>query len=117
MKKWIRWEGLGLFIGVVVLFCIFWFLFIDGIVKSMIEKYGSQAIGAKVELGSADLSLFPAGLELKDLQITNPDDPMKNAVFQGQNVKANLVTAFRSASFSIKTKDLALALRRALEEK
>ncbi len=80
MKKWIRWQGLGVFIGIIVLFCIFWFLFIDGIIKSMIEKYGSQALGAKVELASADLSLFPAGLELKGLRVTNPDEPMKNAV-------------------------------------
>ena len=80
MKKWIRWQGLGVFIGVIVLFFIFWFFFIDGIVKSMIEKYGSQAVGAKVELASADLSLFPAGLELRGLQVANPDQPMKNAL-------------------------------------
>lgn len=80
MQKWIRWQGLGVFVGVVALPCIFWFLFIDGIVKGVIQKYGSEAVGAKVELRSADLSLFPAGLELKGLKIANPDEPMKNAV-------------------------------------
>ncbi|MBW1730006.1 MAG: TIGR03545 family protein [Deltaproteobacteria bacterium] len=80
MKKWIRWQGLGVFVIVIVLLCTFWFLFIDGIVEHIIENYASKAIGAKVELDSADLSLFPAGLELRGLKVTNPDEPMKNAV-------------------------------------
>jgi uncharacterized protein (TIGR03545 family) len=80
MKKWIRWQGLGVFLGVVIIFCLFWFLLIDGIVERMIEKSGTRAVGAKVELDKADLSLFPAGLKLIRLQIANPDEPMTNAV-------------------------------------
>ena len=80
MARWIRWQGLGVFGVVVALFCIFWFLSIDGIVESMVEKYGTKAVGAKVELESADLSLFPAGLELRGLKVTNPDQPMRNVV-------------------------------------
>ena len=37
-------------------------------------------MGARVNVAEADLSLFPAGLELSGVQITNPDEPMKNAV-------------------------------------
>lgn len=80
MKRWIRWQGLGAFLGVVIIVFIFWFLFIDGFIERMIEKFGTKAVGAKVELAGADLALFPAGLTLNGLQITNPDDPMKNAV-------------------------------------
>ena len=84
MKKWIRWQGVAVFLGVMIVFSVFWFLLIDGIVERTIEKYGTRAVGAKVELEGADLSLFPAGLELSRLQITNPDEPMKNAVEIGR---------------------------------
>jgi len=80
MKKWIRWQGLPVFLGVVIIFSLFWFLLIDGIVERMIEKSGTKAVGAKVELDKADLSLFPAGLKLIRLQIANPGKPMTNAV-------------------------------------
>ena len=84
MKKWIRWQGVAVFLGVVIVFSVLWFLLIDGIVERMIEKYGTAALGARVELGGADLSLFPAGLELSRLQVTNPDKPMENAVEVGR---------------------------------
>ena len=84
MKMWIRWQGLAVFLGVVIIFSLFWFLLIDGIVERMIEKSGTWAVGAKVELDKADLSLFPVGLKLIHLQISNPDKPMTNAVEIGQ---------------------------------
>ncbi len=80
MKKFIRWQGLTAFVIVAAVFGGFWFFLADGIVKRLIEKYGTNAIGAKVELGDLDLSLFPAGLDLKQLQVTNPDSPMINAL-------------------------------------
>ncbi|MBA3965403.1 MAG: hypothetical protein H0X47_06470 [Nitrospirales bacterium] len=48
--------------------------------KGVIEGAGTEAVGAKVELDAADLSLFPAGLSLTRLQVTNPKMPMTNAV-------------------------------------
>lgn len=80
MLKYIRWKGLAAFLIVLIVVGAFWFLFVDGIVKRGIEKYGTRAVGAKVNVANADLSLFPAGLELLGLQITNPEEPMKNAV-------------------------------------
>ncbi|MEE8397673.1 MAG: TIGR03545 family protein, partial [Desulfobacterales bacterium] len=80
MQKWIRWKGLVAFVCVVGLIGLVWILSIDGIVERNLEKYGTKAIGAKVELAKATVSLFPAGLELNDLQVTNPDEPMENAV-------------------------------------
>lgn len=80
MKKIIRWQGLLAFLGVFIIISALWFFFVDGIVKGMIEKYGTKALGARVEVANSDLSFFPAGLELTRLQLTNPDDPMKNAV-------------------------------------
>jgi uncharacterized protein (TIGR03545 family) len=80
MIKYIRWKGLLAFIIVIIIFGGFWLLFVDAIVKKSIEKLGTRAVGARVNVAEADLSLFPAGLELIDVQITNPDEPMKNAV-------------------------------------
>jgi uncharacterized protein (TIGR03545 family) len=80
MKKWIRWQGLTVFAGILILLVAFWFLLANVLVKRLIEKTGTRMVGAKVELAGADLSLLPAGLTLRRLQVTNPDEPMKNAV-------------------------------------
>jgi len=56
------------------------YFFIDGWVQAQIEEAGTEAVGAKVELEAVDLSLFPAGLTLTRLQVTDPKEPMTNAV-------------------------------------
>lgn len=80
MAKWIRWWGLGAFVVVTAIFACVWIFFIDGWVQYLIEEAGTEAVGAKVELDAADLSLFPAGLTLTRLQVTDPNEPMTNAV-------------------------------------
>ncbi|MDT8335116.1 MAG: TIGR03545 family protein [Desulfurivibrionaceae bacterium] len=80
MKKIIRWQGFTYFGVLLALLCFFTFFFIDNFIRRQIEKLGSAMVGAKVELAKADLSFFPAGLELSRLQITNPDNPMRNTV-------------------------------------
>jgi len=80
MGKWIRWWGLGAFVVVVAIVGGVWIFFVDGWVKSLIEEAGTEAVGGKVELDAADLSLFPAGLTLTRLQVTDPKEPMTNAV-------------------------------------
>jgi uncharacterized protein (TIGR03545 family) len=80
MTKWIRWWGLGAFLVVVAVIGFLWIVFVDGWVKRLIEDVGTEVVGAKVDLDHADLSLFPAGLTLTRLQVTNPKDPMTNAV-------------------------------------
>ncbi|MDA0738638.1 MAG: TIGR03545 family protein [Nitrospirae bacterium] len=76
----IRWWGLGVFVVFVGAMGLLWLLVVDGLVKTKIEEEGTAAVGAKVELGAADLTLFPAGLALTRLQVTNPDEPMTNSV-------------------------------------
>ncbi|MGB5056022.1 MAG: TIGR03545 family protein [Nitrospirales bacterium] len=80
MTKWIRWWGLGAFVVFAAIVGCVWIFFVDGWVKGAIESAGTKAVGAKVEVGAADLSLFPAGLSLTGLQVTNPKMPMTNAV-------------------------------------
>ena len=80
MAKWIRWQGVVAFVVVAGVFAIVWLLLVDMWVERAIERAGTAAVGAKVELDAADLSLMPLGLTLTRLQVTNPDEPMTNAV-------------------------------------
>jgi len=85
MKKWIR-RGILVFLVFVVLIAVFWFVFADYLVKRGIEKAGSRIVGAKVELAEADLTLLPFGVGLTELQVTNPDEPMRN-MFEIEHIR------------------------------
>ena len=87
--KWLRWQGLVLFIVVMALIGGFWFFLADSIVKHAIQLTGTRINGAQVELAEADLHLLPLGITLSDLQVTNPDRPMTNAV-QAQRIEFSL---------------------------
>jgi uncharacterized protein (TIGR03545 family) len=78
--RWIRWPGVIAFAAVTVLLAALWWLLVDGMIECAIERAGTQAVGAKVELAAADLTLAPLGLTLTGLQVTDPDAPMTNAV-------------------------------------
>jgi uncharacterized protein (TIGR03545 family) len=80
VMKWIRWKGLVAFLLVALVIGGIWFLVVDAVIERVIERTGTRIVSARVDLDSADLSLFPLGLTLTRLQITNPDQPMTNAV-------------------------------------
>lgn len=84
MKGWIRWKGLIAFSVAVVMIVLVWFLAVDAVVRRVIETAGTRTVGARVDLAAADLSLFPTGLTLVGLAVTNPDAPMENAVEVGK---------------------------------
>ncbi|WP_447974305.1 TIGR03545 family protein [Nitrospira sp. Kam-Ns4a] len=79
-KGWIRWPGVVVFLVLVLGLGGIWVLLVDAAMKRLIERTGTALVGAKVELDAADLSLFPLGLTLTRLQVTNPEAPMTNAV-------------------------------------
>lgn len=81
---WIRWKGLIAFVGLGLLLCALWLLVVDGLIERGIERVGTRVVGARVDLDGADLKLFPLGLTLTRLQVTNPDEPMRNAVEVGR---------------------------------
>jgi uncharacterized protein (TIGR03545 family) len=96
MKKWIRWKGLFAFLGFVFVISILWFFLVDGFIEKRIEKYGTKAIGAKVEVAETDLSVLPTGLEIIGLQLTNPDKPMQNAIeISKVNLSLDTMNLFR----------------------
>ncbi|MGE5894520.1 MAG: TIGR03545 family protein, partial [bacterium] len=80
MKKWIRWKGLIAFLIVILLFSAFWFFFVDGLIRRAVEMVGTRVVGAEVDLDKANLSLFPLGITLTRLQVTDPEKPMTNVV-------------------------------------
>lgn len=78
--QWIRWWGLGVFAAVVGGLLAVFLLFADTLVRWTVEAGGTRAVGAQVEVAEADVGFSPARLELQDLAVTNPDEPMRNAV-------------------------------------
>ncbi len=80
MNRLIRWPGLAAFVVIAAVCAAVWYLVVDYAAEYIVERTGTKAVGAKVELASADLTLFPLGLELNGLQVTNPKQPMRNAL-------------------------------------
>ena len=80
MNKWFGFKGLAVLAGGVVLVVVVALFLIDGIIEKQVEKYGTRAVGARVDLAAADLAFFPPGITLTGLEVTNPDSPMTNAV-------------------------------------
>jgi len=81
--KIIRWWGVITFFILAVLLAACWYLIAPMIIKGGIESAATESLGAKVEIDRLNLSLFPAGIEIKRLQATDPDLPMKNMVEVG----------------------------------
>ncbi len=76
----IRWKAvvpLGL---TVVLVGLFWWLLLDLAVERAVEYVGTEIVGARVDLASADVSLGRGSVVLRGLEVTNPDQPMTNLV-------------------------------------
>jgi len=78
--KRIRWWGLAVFVIIVGGTIAAWVLFADTLVRRGIEAAGTRMVGARVELGGADVGFSPARLELQELAVTNPNAPMRNAL-------------------------------------
>ncbi|MBE9503229.1 MAG: TIGR03545 family protein [Proteobacteria bacterium] len=78
--KFFRWQGLIAFVIIVALILGLWFLFIDTAIKNTIETVGTKINGAMVNVGKADLTLSPLGLIVTKLEVTDRDEPMKNAI-------------------------------------
>ncbi len=84
-----RKSGIMLACTVLVLMIVSEFFLLDYIVKSGVTSTISSATGAEVNLTDASLSLTDGKLELKGLQITNPDKPTHN-MMQVENLVADV---------------------------
>jgi uncharacterized protein (TIGR03545 family) len=90
--KMIRWGGLITFIVIIGLIAAFDLFFLDTIIERSLERQGSLIVGARVDIGELDFSLFDLHLAIKDLQVTDPEHPMLNAVESGE-IFINLAAA------------------------
>jgi len=78
-----RWKGI---IFLVVLFAIIValsFIFTDRWLESQLEDTASGLNGAKVEIDDLDFSIFGPVLSWERLQVTDPENTMKNMVESG----------------------------------
>ena len=73
MRKWVRWWGIAVFILIILLASGIWYLLADRIIANNIEKTGEFIVGAKVEVGKADLKLIPLGISLNNVKVANPN--------------------------------------------
>lgn len=78
--SWLRPAGIISFILVALAIALFWWFAAGWIIKTAIEEVGTRAVGAQVDLDSAQVSFSPFGVRLAGLQVTNPDSPMENLV-------------------------------------
>lgn len=80
MRKWVRWRGIAIFFLIILLVSGVWYLLADRIIANNIEKIGEYIVGAKVEVGKADLTLIPLGVSLTNLKVADPNSPMQNLI-------------------------------------
>jgi uncharacterized protein (TIGR03545 family) len=81
--KMIRLSGLIAFVVIVGLITIFNLFFLDRIIKGIIEDQASLIVGAKVEIGDLRFKILGLSVDIQNLQVANPEQPMRNAVEAG----------------------------------
>ena len=79
----IRWWGIAVFAVVVGIIAVFSLFFLDNIIKSIIEDRASLIVGARVDIGDLKFRVFGLSVDIKNLQIADPEHPMRNTVQVG----------------------------------
>lgn len=80
MTKWIRWSGLIGFVVVSVSIVCFWLFAAGPLTKLAIESFGSDALGAKVDVDNVAFGFNPMTITVSGVQLTDKDKPMENVV-------------------------------------
>ena len=68
MLKWIRWPGLIAFVVLFGSLFVFAYFFAGVFIKNAIEDYGSEALGAQVNVDYVKLSVDPLGFRVGRIQ-------------------------------------------------
>lgn len=76
--RYIRWKALLPLSVVLLVLVLGTILFKDRAVRWVVEAGGTAAVGAKVELAEAHVSLLEGNVTLRGLAVTNPKAPMTN---------------------------------------
>ena len=80
MSKVIRWQGLIAFVVILALILGSVVLFAGPIAKMAIERFGGNYTGAEVNVDKVDVNFAPFGVEIWQLQATDPKAPEQNMV-------------------------------------
>jgi len=80
----LRWKGILFIIILIVFIFILGSIFTDNWLEMRIEKTASGINGSLVEIDGLDLSLLKMDFSWDRIQITNPDNTMKNMVETGE---------------------------------
>lgn len=75
MKRFLR-----ILLSIVLLLFAIYFLLIDHVLKALIEREGSKALAARLDVGKVVFHLIPTSIRLESVQATNPREPMRNLV-------------------------------------
>ena len=76
----VRWKAVIPLGVTLVLVALFWWVFLDRAVERAVEYVGTEIVGARVDVASAEVSLGRGAVVLRGLEVTNPDQPMTNLV-------------------------------------
>lgn len=79
----IRWEAIGPLVVVIGVIWAYFFFFFDTHARHGLEYVATQANGAEVNIGSLKTSFWNASLEIRNIQVTNAEAPIKNVVELG----------------------------------
>ncbi|RUO29130.1 TIGR03545 family protein [Aliidiomarina sanyensis] len=89
MKNVIRWPGLILFFVVVIGLAVLIRVFAGPLLKGGLEYGLTRANGAEVNIARAQVHWNPFGIELSEIQVTDPDQPELNR-FQASRAQAQI---------------------------
>lgn len=76
--KAFRWSGLIGFVVILALALVIGLLFLDNWAKAGLESGGFRVHGAEVNVDQVDLTLSPLGFSIRDVQITDKQNPSRN---------------------------------------
>ncbi|TNE36601.1 MAG: hypothetical protein EP347_10695, partial [Alphaproteobacteria bacterium] len=78
--------GVGVFVVLIAAGVFFLTSNLDGLVKNLVEKYGSEATGTKVALGSVAIDLTGGAVTLGELSVANPAGFESSHAFKMKNI-------------------------------
>lgn len=82
--RFIRWKALLPLSVVLIVIALWTWLFKNPTAKWAVERGGTAAVGAKVDLAEAQVRIRDGSVRLRGLEVTNPAKPMENLIEVGE---------------------------------